>query len=53
MMDLKWGDMAQLNLLILQTKYQLNPTYKSLEIFDKNFTAQKFNQFLGKQEVAR
>ena len=30
------GDMVQLTLIMLQTKYQINPTYKSPEIFEKN-----------------
>ena len=36
MMDPKRGDTVKLNLM-LQTKYQIKPTYTSLEIFDKNF----------------
>ena len=33
---LKRGDTVQLTIIMLQTKYQINPTYTSGEIFDEN-----------------
>ena len=47
---LKLVDMVHLILIMLQTKYQINPTYKRLE-FGENFTARELNQCLNNQEV--
>ena len=33
-MDLKRGDMVQLTLIMLQTIYQINPTYKSRDLIN-------------------
>ena len=35
MTDLKRGNTVQLTLIIVHTKYPINPTYNSQEIFDK------------------
>ena len=34
MIDLKNGDTVQITLIMLQAKYQINPTYTSQEIFE-------------------
>ena len=51
--DLKRGDTVQLTIIMLQTKYQINPTYTSGEIFDEKLSSLKIKQLLGKQEVDR